>query len=99
MIGAIAVLFVAYWFYRTALRLKLPPVAWAAGGVIVYYAGFVVWLYLVLKPLLGDSFRHHTFLLGLGMDLSSVLVGTLLAALFRAKVMSKQGDAPYEKHF
>lgn len=99
MIGAIAVLFVAYWFYRTALRLKLPPVAWAAGGVIVYYAGFVIWLYLILKPALGVAFRDHSFLLGLSMDLSSVLAGTLLAALFRTKIMLKQGEAPYEKHF
>lgn len=99
MIGAIAVLFVAYRFYRTALRLKLPPLAWAAGGVIVYYAGFAVWLYGVLRPLLGESFRNHTFLLGLGMDLSSVLVGILLATLFRAKIMVKQGGTPYEKHF
>lgn len=99
MIGAIAVLLIAVWFYRTANRLQLPPLAWVVGGVIAYYAGFVVWLYLILKPLLGDAFRNHSFLLGLGMDVSSVLVGVSVAALFRWKILLRQGREPPGSQF
>lgn len=96
MIGAIAILLIAVWFHQTAQRLNLPSLQWAIGGVIVYYAGFAIWMYLVLRPLLGSLFRNHGLWLGLGMDVSSVLAGVALAALFRAKVMMKRGQKPFE---
>lgn len=40
MIGALAILAIAVWFYRTAERYSLPPLAWCFGGVLVYYGGF-----------------------------------------------------------
>ena len=96
MIGAIAILLIAVWFHQTAQRLSLPSLQWAIGGVIVYYVGFSVWMYLVLRPLLGELFQNHGLWLGIGMDVSSVLVGVLLAAIFRAKVMMKRGQKPFE---
>ncbi len=96
MIGAIAILLIAAWFHQTAQKLNLPSLQWAIAGVIVYYAGFLVWMYLVLRPLLGGLFQNHGLWLGLGMDISSVLVGALLAALFRGKVMMKRGQKPFE---
>jgi hypothetical protein len=91
MIGAIAVLLVAFWYYKTAEKLGLPTFAWIVGGVIVYYAGFLSWMYLLLKPMLGGQFKEHNFLLGISMDVSAVLAGVALAALFHNKVMQKQG--------
>ncbi len=91
MIGALAILLIAFWFYKTAENLNLPVLPWVAGGVIVYYAGFLSWMYLVLKPLLGGQFKEHNFLLGITMDITAVLAGAALAALFRAKVMLKKG--------
>ena len=91
MIGAIAILLIAYWYYQTAETLSLPPLLWVIGGVIVYYAGFLGWMYLLLKPMLGGQFKEHNFLLGISMDISAVLAGAALAALFRSKVMLKKG--------
>lgn len=93
MIGAIAILLIAFWYYKTAEDLNIPALSWIVGGLIVYYAGFLGWMYLVLKPLLGGQFKEHNFLLGISMDISAVLVGVALSALFRNKVMlKKQGS-------
>ena len=91
MIGALAILAVAYWYYQTAEKLSLPPLPWVVGGVIVYYSGFLGWMYWVLKPLLGGQFKEHNFLLGITMDITAVLVGVALSALFRNRVMLKKG--------
>lgn len=99
MIGALAILAITVWFYRTAERLSLPALAWCVGGVVVYYAGFVFWMYLVMRPLLGDLFRNHGVWLGLGMDISSVVVGVLCASIFRARVMLKRGTPTHEQTF
>ena len=90
MIGAVSaltILLIAYWYYKTAEELKLPILAWVAGGVIVYYAGFLIWIHIVLRSLLGGQFREHGFLLGITMDLTGVLAGIALSALFRSKIM------------
>ena len=99
MIGALAILAIAAWFYRTAERVDLPALAWCIAGVLVYYGGFAFWMYLVLSPVLGDQFRNHGLWLGLGMDLSSVAVGVASAAAFRAFVMLKKGRPPFEQRF
>jgi len=91
MIGALAILGIAFWYYQTAEKLKLPPLPWVVGGVIVYYAGFLFWMYWVLKPLLGGQFKEHNFLLGITMDITAVLAGAALSALFQNKVMLKKG--------
>ncbi len=91
MIGAVAILLIAFWYYKTAENANLPVLPWVAGGVIVYYAGFLSWMYLVLRPLLGGQFKEHSFLLGITMDITAVLAGAALSALFRGKVMLKKG--------
>lgn len=92
MIGAIAILAVAYWYYQTAEKQSLPPLPWVVGGVIVYYAGFLGWMYGVLRPMLGGQFKEHNFLLGITMDITAVLAGAALSALFRHWVMLKKGQ-------
>ena len=92
MIGAIAILLIAYWYYKTAETLNLAALPWIIGGVIVYYAGFLGWMYGLLKPLLGGQFKEHNFLLGITMDITAVLAGAALAALFRQQVMLKKGS-------
>lgn len=56
-------------------------------------------MYLVMRPLLGDAFRNHSLWLGLGLDISSVLVGVVCATAFRALVMLKRGTPPHERTF
>lgn len=99
MIGAIAIVLIAVWFYKSAERLELPSLQWVAGGVIVYYGGFSAWMYGLLRPLLGGHFQNHGLWLGLGMDISSVLAGVLMAALFRSMILLKRGRRQYERNF
>ena len=99
MIGALAILAIAAWFYVTAERYRLPAVAWCVAGIIAYYAGFAAWMYGILAPLLGDQFRNHGLWLGLGMDISAVVAGVVVAAWFRARVMVKRGKPPFGQSF
>jgi hypothetical protein len=99
MIGAIAILVIAYWFYRTAEHCRLPTLPWVIAGVAVYYICFAIWMYGVLKPTLGSQFKAHGLWLGLGMDISAVLIGALAAALLRSRVLLRQGKPPFQAPF
>jgi hypothetical protein len=90
ILSVLAVIGTAVWFYLTAERLKLPALAWAVAGVLVYYGGFLLWMYVVLRPLMGGNFQAHGFATGIGMDLTSILFGALCMALFRFKVLLKK---------
>jgi hypothetical protein len=99
MIGAIAILVIAFWYFKTAEGRHLSALPWITAGVAVYYLSFAAWMYWVLKPLLGVQFKDHGIWLGLAMDLSSVLVGIVITAIFRAKIMLKQGHPPFQSPF
>ncbi|CAI8876355.1 hypothetical protein [Methylocaldum szegediense] len=98
-LSVIVILAIAVWFFQTAQRLGLPAVAWSIAGVIVYYGGFLFWMQVVLRSILGQSFHTHGFWLGIGMDVSSILVGAICAALFRYGVLMKKGRKPFETSF
>jgi hypothetical protein len=95
-LSMLIILAIAVWLYQTAQQRGLPGVAWAIGGVIVYYGGFLLWMHGVLRPVLGGLFHSHSFGVGIGMDVTSILFGAFCAALFRFKVMPKQGRKPSE---
>ena len=99
ILSILAVLAAAVWFYRTAERLGLPGLAWAIGGVLVYYGGFLFWMYAVLRPVMGGRFQTHGFWTGIGMDLTSILFGSLCVALLRFKVLMKKGSKPFESTY
>lgn len=91
VLSILVVVATAVWYFQTAERLGLPGLAWAIGGVLVYYGGFLLWMYIILRALLGAKFQAHGFGIGIGMDLSAILFGTLCMALFRFKVLLKKG--------
>jgi hypothetical protein len=95
-LSMLIILAIAVWFYQTAQQRGLPGVAWAVGGVIVYYGGFLLWMHGVLRQVLGGLFQSHNFGIAIAMDLTSILFGALCAVLFRFKVMLKQGGKPSE---
>jgi hypothetical protein len=98
-ISILVIIGLAVWFYRTAERLSLPGLAWAIAGVLVYYGGFVFWMYAVLRSVMGGLFHTHGFWVAIGMDASSILFGALCAVLFRFKVLMKKGQKPFEASF
>lgn len=94
ILSILAVIGTAIWFYLTAERQRLPAIAWALAGVLVYYAGFSFWMYVILRPLMGSHFQSHGFGTGIAMDLSSIAFGALAMTLFRFRVLlKKQGPA------
>jgi hypothetical protein len=99
LLSTLVILLIAAGFYRTAARLNLPGLAWAIGGVVVYYGGFLFWMYLILPPVLGASFHSHGFWLGVGMDATAIAFGVAAAALFYFKVLMKKGQKPFEASF
>jgi hypothetical protein len=94
IMSMIAVLATALLFYRAAERLGLPGLAWAVAGVLVYYGGFLFWMHVVLRPMMGGQFQTHGFWVGIAMDLTSILAGVLCTALFGFKVLLKKGRGP-----
>lgn len=93
MVGIIATAIIAYWFFMTAERLKLPIFQWVIGGVVVYYAGFAACMYLLLYPTMGSSPASHSPWVAFIMDVLAAVAGVVLAALFRSKVMIPQGNS------
>jgi hypothetical protein len=90
MLGGVISFLICIWFYLTADRLKLNPLQWVAGALIVFYGTKAIWTFLILKPLMGAGYTHHGMLGGLMMELAGALLGALACWLFRARVMLKQ---------
>ncbi|WP_246628558.1 hypothetical protein [Methylomagnum ishizawai] len=99
ILSMLAVLGTALWFYRTAGRRGLPGLAWAIAGVLVYYGGFLFWMYAILRPAMGGGFQVHGFWTGIGMDLTAIACGALCMAGFRHRVLLKKGSPPAETPF
>ncbi|CAI8876577.1 hypothetical protein [Methylocaldum szegediense] len=90
MIGGVVAVLICVWFYRTAIRLNLNVVQWIVGALIVYYGIKAIWMYGILKPLMGGSYRYYTATAGVLMEVSGALLGALGAVLFRNLVMLKK---------
>ena len=43
MIGAIAILVIAFWYFKTAEGRHLSAFPWITAGVAVYYLSFAAW--------------------------------------------------------
>jgi len=96
ILSMLAVLTTAIWYYQTAQRRGLPGLSWAIAGVLIYYGGFLLWMYGALHTLMGNQFQTHGFWTGIGMDVSSIISGTLCMAGFHQKVLMKKGASPSE---
>ena len=82
ILSMLAVLATALLYYRAAQSRSLPGIAWAVAGVIIYYGGFLAWMHLILRPIMGGGFQAHGFWSGIGMDLTSIVAGATAAGLF-----------------
>lgn len=90
ILSMLSILAIAVLFYRAAERIGLPPLQWMIGGVLVYYSGFLIWMHGVLRNLMGSNFQTHGFGLGIGMDLTAILVGAGGALAFYRLVLLKK---------
>ncbi len=91
MFGGILAAVLCVWFYQTAVRIHLNPIAWVVGALVVFYGVRYAWTFAILKPLLGVTFKSHSMWGGVMIELSGALIAAAVAALFRNKVMLKQG--------
>lgn len=90
MIGGVIGVLLCAWFYQTAMKIHLNPVAWVIGALIVFYGVRYAWTFAILKPLMGIHFKTHTMFTGIMIELSGALIAAAITALFRSKVMLKQ---------
>ncbi|MFM8443834.1 MAG: hypothetical protein ACKN9W_10920 [Methylococcus sp.] len=91
--SVLAVLASALWYYRTAESRGQPAMAWAIAGAILYYGGFLFWMHVVLKALMAGHFQTHSFWIGIGMDVSSILFGAACMAAFRTFVLARKSGS------
>jgi len=90
MVGGVIAVLICVWFYHTAIKLNLNPLQWIVGALIVYYGAKFGWTFGILRPLMGTSFKIHTMLTEVIIEVSGSLLGAACAAFFRSKVMLKQ---------
>jgi hypothetical protein len=90
MIGGVISVLICVWYYRTADRLKLNPLQWIVGGLILFYGARAGWTYGIVKPLMGAGFDRHSMTAGILIELTGALLGAACAALFHNKIMLKQ---------
>ncbi len=90
ILSILTVLLTAIWYYRTAESRAQSGVAWAVAGIMIYYGGFLFWMHVVLKLLMSAYFQVHSFWIGIGMDVSSILFGAACMAGFRALVLARK---------
>jgi purine-cytosine permease-like protein len=85
MIGAIAAIFLAIWFYKSALDEEKEPVPSAALGLIVYFVVAFAWT-LAVTPTLRDFISHNpSSLLGIVIAYAHVAVGIACAIWVKSK--------------
>ena len=58
MLGVIAAIVVAIWFFNTAPRSGRSPVSWAISGVVVYFLAALLWS-LIVTPGIKDAAIHN----------------------------------------
>ncbi len=61
MIGIIAALVIAIWFFRRARRLGRNGFGWAVLGVVSYYVPNLLWQSLVSMPIARNAMRSGEF--------------------------------------
>lgn len=85
---AIAAIIVCIWFYKAALsnRYKSPWI-WAAVGVSSYYVTGTIWVYLILKPIMGFSYYHLSPIEGVFLELSGIAVAVLVVFFIKKTFM------------
>jgi len=89
MVGGIAVILIAIWFYRSALAAGKNPLPWVFVGFVSFYLPALLWTMWV-TPDLRDMVEHNqSTMLAMVVRFGYVAVGVLCATLVRAKTVGK----------
>jgi hypothetical protein len=89
MVGGIAAILIAIWFYRSALAAGKSPLPWVFVGFVSYYLPALLWTMLV-TPDLRDMVEHsQSAVLAIVARFGYIVVGILCATLVRAKALGK----------
>jgi hypothetical protein len=73
----------AFWYFKTAERMGLPPIQWAVAGAIAYQVPAWAWMFLFSRPYMG-SMRATTERTGISSFMiahSWIVVGAVCAFL------------------
>lgn len=93
MIGLIASILFIIWFFNSAKKVGKNPWGWAIAGFLSYYIPAFIWgiiLGLISSKIdIRISSSSEAIIYGLVVGLSSVLVGSICAALVRTQILLK----------
>lgn len=93
MVGGIAAILIAIWFYRSALAAGKSPLPWVFVGFVSYYLPALLWTMWV-TPDLRDTVEHNqSVVLAIVVRFGYAVVGILCATLVRAKTVGKSAGA------
>lgn len=81
MVGVIAAILVAIWFFSTAPRSGRPQVSWAISGVVVYFLAALLWSLIVTPGIKDSAIHNQSGLLIFMVRYAYVGVGLLVAAV------------------
>lgn len=93
LLSILAVLAIAIYYYQRADHTGKPALSWCAAGILAYYAGFLLWMYGILRPLLGAKFHTHSFGTGIMMDISAIVFGVTVAIILSIKTFREEKDS------
>jgi Na+/H+-dicarboxylate symporter len=81
IIGSIAAIFVAVWFYNSAPRSNRNPLHWAIVGFIIYFIVALIWTYFV-NPTIKDAAMHSRNVFLMYIARYAYIVVSLAGAIF-----------------
>ncbi len=85
MLGSVAAIALAIWFYTSAQSIGKNPVKWAGIGLLAYFISAALWTFLVTPPL-RDSVEHNqSYILGFIVRYGFVIVGVACASWVKFK--------------
>lgn len=91
MLGAIAAMSVAVWFYYSAQRSGKGAISWAVSGVVVYFLAALLWT-LLITPSLKESAMHNQSAVLIFMVRYAYIVIGVVSSLGLNHLLNKPGQ-------
>ena len=92
MVGGVAAILIAIWFYRSALAAGKSPLPWVFVGFVSYYLPALLWT-LWVTPGLRDMVEHsQSVMLAIIVRFAYIVVGILCATLVRSRTLGRSDE-------
>lgn len=90
IIGSIAGIIIAVWFYNTASRSERDPLNWAIAGFIVYLIVAMFWTFIVNSGIKDAAIHSRSYFLSYIARYAYIVVAFVSAVIFNLTVGKKR---------